>query len=216
MTTLCDHSRALWPVPTTSSRGSDVGRSARRLPPARAGRASSERGVALVELALCITVILIILYGTVELAFMYRSGTAANTASRAGARLAAATYGDAPNKLTAGDQIRISVEEALRQRSSTDTPTILRIYQADATGNPISSTFSACATNCQRYSWIGGQFVYQSGDWTSPDVCGTTIDSIGVYVEMTHASMTGIVRINRTFGERTVMRLEPSPACTTG
>lgn len=173
--------------------------------------------MALVELALCITVILIILYGTVELSFMYRSATAGSTASRAGARLAAATYADSSDKVNgAGNQIRLQVEEALRQRGSTDTPTVMRIYQADtSTGLPVSSNFSACATNCLRYSWVGGQFVYQSGTWTNPDACGTTLDTIGVYVEMTHTSLTGIVRINRTFGERTVMRLEPSPLCTT-
>jgi Flp pilus assembly protein TadG len=171
--------------------------------------------VALVELALCITVILVILYGTIELSFMYRSATAGSTASRAGARLAAATYADAGNKVTAADQIRISVEEALRQRGSTDTPTILRIYQADlTTGLPVNSTFSACATNCIRYAWNGTQFANPSGSWTTPDACGTTLDSVGVYVELSHTSLTGIVRINRTFGERTVMRLEPSTECT--
>ena len=201
-----------------------MGREGRR----RTGRAtrSDERGVALVELALVITVMLIILYGVVELAFMYRSATASNTASRAGVRLAAAAYPGTMDVASGGarttaqaniaDQIAASVVESLRQRNSTDTPTIMRIYQANATtGLPSNGdNFTTCGSNCFQYTWNGTTFARTSGSWSGPDVCGTQTDSIGVYVELRHASMTGIIRFDRTFGERSVMRLEPSATCT--
>lgn len=180
------------------------------------GRSSSSRGVALVETALCLTVILIILYGTAELAFIYRSSTTASSATRAGARSAAATYANASNKLSAGQQVADTVEEVLRQRSATDTPVMLRIYEAGSTGLPLDGDFGACAQSCLRYIWddANQEFDYQSGTWNDPDGCGTAVDRVGVYVQYDHESMTGIVDLTGLHSERTVMRLEPAAACT--
>lgn len=185
------------------------------MPPSGFGEPGFERGAALVETALCLTVILIILYGTAELAFIYRSSTTASSATRAGARAAAATYANAGDKLTAARQIADTVEEVLRQRSATDTPVVLRIYEADSTGRPLDGDFTACAQSCLRFAWDGAnqEFDYQSGTWTDPDGCGTAVDRIGVYVQYDHDSMTGIVDLSGLHSERTVMRLEPAAAC---
>jgi Flp pilus assembly protein TadG len=178
-------------------------------------RFSPEGGVALVEMAIGIIVLLIILFGVAELSFIYRSASAVSSATRAGARLAAATYTDAPDRLVAADQVRQTVDEALRQRGSTDTPTFMRIYEAGSNGQPANgASFSACSASCLRYQWDGSSFVYQAGTWTDPDGCGTTVDRVGVYVEYQHDSISGVVDLSGSHGERTVMRLEPSVACT--
>lgn len=179
----------------------------------RDGKAT--RGAALVEAAFALLALFTILYGVVELGFMFRSASVASSASRAGARVGAAVYPDATDRAAAVEQVRLSVEEALRERSTTDTPVFLRVYHARADGLPSNgASFEACNANCFRYSWDGTQFVLDGGSWTSPVVCGTNLDRLGVYIRLDHEPFTDLMPISGNISERTVMRLEPSDNCS--
>jgi hypothetical protein len=51
-----------------------------------------------------------------------------------------------------------------------------------------------------------------SPGWTNPQVCiGSTLDSIGVYLEVQHTYVTGAFGTSKVIKEHTVSRLEPAP-----
>ena len=168
------------------------------------------------------------MFGIVEIGFLFRSATIVSTSSRNGARLASAQYGSAKTPAaqnTVMDNVRLTVEKDLTDLASVDTPKDLWIYQADSNGYPVggdaSGGFASCGSNCYIYKWdtASGHFVLQSGSWTSPLSCGTTHDSVGVFVRATHKP----IGFSSTFGnftmaERTVMRLEPdsTASCPSG
>ncbi len=184
-------------------------------------RGAREQGSAIVESAIILPLIALIVFGIVEVGFLFRSATVVNSATRSGARLAAAQYGAASpgNQLATMNNVVATVEKDLESRGSTDTPVQLWIYSADAAGNPPSGGFGACGSPCYVYTWDAGtgHFVYASGSWPSPAACGPVHDSVGVYVKVNHdpigfASAFGSFTIN----EKTVMRLEPANTCPGG
>ena len=98
-------------------------------------------GAALVEAALVIPVVLLVVLAVFELGMMFKSATVASSASRAGARLASATYASTSPTTVVGAPVGTAVRsgvpalvagavtEALRDRNSGDTPVALRIYR---------------------------------------------------------------------------------------
>jgi hypothetical protein len=188
-------------------------------------RLSGDHGSALVESALILPVLAVMIFGIVELGFLYRSASIVNSSSRSGARLAAAQYSAAQTSLTEAtvvDNVRLTVEKDLQSRGFTDTPVQLWVYKADGNGDPPPGDFSSCATNCFVLPWIPatGHFAsplnVSTGSWPGPDGCGKAVDSIGVWLQVTHVplgftSMFGSI----TLKEKTVMRLEPRTDCTT-
>jgi hypothetical protein len=191
----------------------------------RAERRRRDGGAALVEAALVVPIVILIVLAVFELGMMFKSATVANTATRAGARLASSTYAlapttggtaDNPNKRGVADLVASAVTEVLRDRQSGDTPQELRIFRAQANGTPVGGDFTACATDCHRYAWNGTSWVHQGGSWDTPDACGSTLHSVGVYVTVRHEAQNGVIPLRRTLDEVTVMRLEPRPGnqCT--
>ena len=205
----------------------------------RRRRGSGDEGAALIEAAIILPFLALMVFGIVELGFLFRSATVVNTSTRSGARLAASQYGSA---VTSGDQQNVAdnvartVERDLTSRGGTDKPDQLWIYKSDAqgfpstdaSGQPSNGQFTTCGSPCFVYIWDSTAspptFVRQSGgSWTSPDqVCGTAHDSVGVYVRLTHAPI-GFSNFlgTLTMDEHTVMRIEPPGeqtlnACPTG
>jgi Flp pilus assembly protein TadG len=185
----------------------------------RSRRLRGERGSALLESAIVLPFLVVMVFGIVELGFLFRSAAIVNTSTRSGARLAASQYGSAT---TVADQRNVmdnaaeSVERDLASRGGVDTPVQLWIYKADTDGFPIGKgSFSSCTAPCFIYTWNSGtsKFVRQSGAWANPVVCGPSHDSVGVYVRLSHAPLgfsnfIGTLTVN----EKTVMRLEPPNA----
>ena len=175
------------------------------------------RGAALVEAAFVLPFVALLVFATVELGMVFRSATVAANASRAGAREVAATYPNAPDaaaRTTVLTRVGTVVEEALRDRSRTDTPQELRIYQAQANGSP-TDTSGACDTRCITYTWNPSTttWVHSAGTWNDPVACGMTMDRVGVSVRLAHGGSVGPWRFTRPIFEHTVMRLEPSVLC---
>jgi len=183
--------------------------------------ARHERGAALVEAAVLLPVVLMIVFAILELGMMFKSATVASSASRAGVRLASATYApapaggagtaDNPDKPGVGGLVASAVAEVLRDRQAGDTPQLLRIYRSQADGTPVGGNFSTCATDCLRYSWNGSGWAFQGGTWTSPDACGAVLHSVGVYVSVRHEASNDFFPLAKTIDEFSVMRLEPRP-----
>lgn len=180
----------------------------------RFARHRDDRGSALVEAAFVVPVILLLVAGIVEYGFLFRSASVTSTATRSGARLAAANYpsADAATQPAVIDAVRQAVEKELSSRHGSDTPVDLWIYKADTSGSPPSGNFSSCGSPCFTYTWnsVSKQFSSVSGAWPAPVVCGDVHDSIGVFVRMEHKPIGfSVVFPTFTVKERTVMRLEP-------
>jgi hypothetical protein len=193
----------------------------------RAGRKSlarknRERGAALIESAIVLPVLLVLVIGIIEIGFLVRSASVANSSTRSGARLAAALYGGATTstaQTTVIDNVRQTVEKDLSSRGSYDIPVAMWVYKSDAGGNPPSGNFTSCGSPCFTYAWsvATGHFTSLAGTWSSPLACGQTHDSIGVYIRMKHSPI-GFVNFvgSMNLDEHTVMRLEPRNSCPAG
>jgi hypothetical protein len=188
-------------------------------------RVRGDHGSALVESAIILPFLAIMIFGIVELGFLYRSASIVNSSSRSGARFAASQYAAAKTPLTQAtvvDNVRLTVEKDLQSRGTTDTPVQLWVYKADNRGNPPPGDFSSCATDCFVLPWIAATRHFASpldvstGSWPDPDGCGKVIDSIGVWLQVTHVPLGFTSAFGTiTLKEKTVMRLEPRTDCTT-
>ena len=162
-------------------------------------------------------IVVLMIFGIVEIGFLFRSATIVSTSSRSGARLAAAQYGAASTSAAQNnvmDNVRLTVEKDLTSRASDDTPVVLWIYKADANGNPPSGGFTTCGSPCYVVHVERRHGALHAVEWQRgppPVACGTAHDSVGVYVKATHTPI-GFTSTFGTFNinERTVMRLEPS------
>lgn len=168
-----------------------------------------DRGAAMIEATFVIPVMVLIFFGLTQLAFAMSTTSSATTASRTGARLASSSYAPAVASGTTAaslDNIRLGVERDLDGRPSQAEPVSLWVYEADGDGNPTSG--ASCSGSCIRWTWDGTQFASQTGTWTDPDACGTTIDWVGVRVVLEH-DITAPALDDITVTRTTTMRLEP-------
>jgi hypothetical protein len=182
----------------------------------RGGRCRT-RGAALIEAALVLPVLFILVFGIIEIGMLVDTATVTSNASRNGARLASANYGDAgaSERDDVLDAVRTTVEESLNSLPESATPQELWIYEANANGYPgAASNFSSCASSCIRYTWDGDGFANPAGSWNDPDACGSSLDRIGVYVAVRHEFLTHMLGAGKTVDEHTVMRLEPEVDCS--
>lgn len=195
-----------------------------RVPPRRPARPTpcrqDERGVALLEAAFVLPVLVVVVLGIMEFGLVFASTSTATQASRSGTRVAAVQYAAAGTaaaaQRTATDSIAAAVAADLKGLGGA-TPVGLAIYKVDPTstsglpvgGRPGVNMVGGCTDRCVRYTWNGTSMAYSSGSWTDPDACGAAIDSIGVYVQVNHKYVTGLLGSTRTVTGSTVMRLEP-------
>lgn len=180
------------------------------------GRRSRTRGAALVEATLVLPLLVLLVFGVVELGLLIDTATVTSNAARNGARLASANYADAENaaeRQAVLTSVRVSVEESLNALRANVTPLELWIYEANADGYPGGSGFDSCSGSCIRYAWDGERFSNPTGSWTDPQACGVELDRVGVYVKVRHEYLSRIIGAGHTIGEHTVMRLEPRIEC---
>jgi hypothetical protein len=187
----------------------------------RSRRLRGDRGAALVESAIVLPFLVLMVFGIVELGFLFRSASVVTSSTRSGARLMSAQYGSATvvDQPTIISAVRQTVEKDLSNRAFDDTPVEMWIYQAGSDGRPLSGDFTTCSAPCFTFTWNGSSFTQNGGSWPSPVVCGTDHDSVGVFVRMLHApvgfaNFLGTLTVN----EHTVMTLEaPNPnTCPAG
>jgi hypothetical protein len=190
--------------------------------PTKRRRREAESGAVLVEAAFALPVFLLLIFGVIEWGLFFAGSATTTSATREGARYASANFAVAATQPTAADQIRDLVVQDMTALTGQDVPVSLWIYKANASGYPgpdSQTDYSSCNQSCYRYSWTGGTFVRDTSNptqnYTTPDACGVTLDSIGVYVQVKHAYVTGIltsiVGATSTISEATVSRLEPKP-----
>jgi len=176
-----------------------------------------------VEAAFAIPVLLLILLGTMEFGLAFASGSVTTGSSRSGARLAATSYAPAGTvqsaQLTAANGIADAVSADLMALQNAE-PVGLAIYEVNSSssegaptgGFPGDLLSGGCTSSCMRFTWDGDEMVHTSGSWSDPDACGTTVDSVGVFVQVRHTYVTGLIGETRLVNGHTTMRLEPLPS----
>jgi Flp pilus assembly protein TadG len=182
------------------------------LPP---DRLSGDRGAVLVEAVFVFPVIFFILMAIFEYGFLFAAQSTTQSSTREGARFASANFAVAADKSLASDQVMAEVTKDLGALTSYDTPIQLLIYKSDVDGKPVGGTVTSCTASCFHYTWNGTKFVNDTPvaqQWTNPQGCiSSTLDNLGIYVEVRHNYVTGAFGSSQLLKERTVSRLEPLP-----
>ncbi|MGL5929741.1 MAG: TadE/TadG family type IV pilus assembly protein, partial [Dermatophilaceae bacterium] len=173
---------------------------ARRRPP------RDERGAVSIEAAFVGVLLLVILSGVIDVSVLFRTTYEVSSASRAGARLAAAEPMAPTFARDAARQV-VSSMEGMDYRRITE----LWVYRADPsspTGEPVSGS-GACGSQCVSFDVTpSGNVTGGLGAWSGRNACaGGNVDAVGVRVQYRNEAPI-------TFGddvlieETTVMRLE--------
>lgn len=187
--------------------------------------ARGQRGAVMVEAALILPVMALLIMGIMEFGLLFTSYSTTTAASRSGARLAATAYSQAGTSTSAqnlaAQQISLATAADLEVLNNAE-PVGMAIYRVDPSrpdgepsgGFPGPNMTGGCTSRCIRYTWNPSTETFDrtGGSWTDADACGTTVDSIGVYVQSEHSYISGILGDTRDVDGHTVMRLEPLPA----
>lgn len=198
----------------------------------RARRLHSDDGTVLVEAAFILPVLVFIVMAIFEFGLLFAAQSTAQSATKDGVRFASANYAVAGSNQAAADAIASDVAKDLNLATTGyDTPLKLFVYKADtdnpnsaARGDPIGG-YGSCTQSCYRYTWSGSGWTADMGSpgWSKPSACVildsskpnagiNTLDSIGAYVEVRHAYVTGAFGSSQVIKEHTVSRLEPLPS----
>jgi hypothetical protein len=203
----------------------------------RRGR-RGESGAIAVEAALVIPVLLILVFGMIEFAFVMRDYASVSNGVRTGARIAS-TGADAgpgtcetgtgapPCTSTSSPALAQEAADAIQRSGSAMPPDAINymlVFKANAAGYPgaeSNRTMPATCTgtpNCVRFVWRPtlDAFRYAEGTWTSTSISACfpgsvtyPMDRVGVYLNATHKMMTGLFGANITLSDRAVLDFEP-------
>jgi Flp pilus assembly protein TadG len=188
---------------------------------ARARRRRGEKGAVAIEAAILTPLLLLLVFGIIEFGMLFKDWLAVTSSVRAGARMASAEPRYLSFAQDAADQV--AKEGSALKMSDVQE---LWVYKAQISGTsagyPVggNSSFTSC-TACVKFHWnpSTAKFVPYSNTWayTTQNACqgDPAHDSIGVYLQISHDGVTGLIFDNMTIKEHTVMSLEPLPATKT-
>ena len=180
-------------------------------------RLAGERGGSAVEAVIVTPVVMALIFGIVEMGFVFKDYLAAAGAVRAGVRIASASPRTATFAQAAADKVALT-GGAMNFKDIQQ----MWVYKVSALSDkPVGySDFSGCTT-CVKFRWDTGtnKFVPTSDNWpsTSQNACSSSSpfgppDRVGVYVQLRHAPFTGFVFSSPlTISESSILTLEPMP-----
>jgi Flp pilus assembly protein TadG len=176
---------------------------------------TGDRGAVLVEAVFVFPIVFFIVMAIFEFGLLFAAQSTSQSSTREGARFASANFAVAADKTVAADQVMAEVRKDLGALTGYDTPIQLLIYKADGDGNPVRGSLTSCTASCFHYTWNGSAFVNDTPAaqaWNNPQGCiSSTLDNLGVYVEVRHNYVTGAFGSSQVLKEHTVSRLEPLP-----
>lgn len=196
---------------------------------------TGSRGAVAIEAALVTPLLLIIVFGIIEMAFLMKDDVALTSLVRQGGRTASSALADHHEQSHNPSEYCVaptcSVENAPEladvtamaiQRAGAALPKdsidVLWIYKADADGYPAGNSgsdhFASCSTDCVVYKWSStdGAFDYVSGTWLADDInacTGSDLDTVGVYMRATHSFLTGLFSNGVDITDHAVFAFEP-------
>ncbi|QIG42366.1 pilus assembly protein [Nocardioides anomalus] len=196
----------------------------------RRSRARSERGAVAVEAALVTPLLLILVFGIIEMSLLMRDVMATSSAVRVGARMASTAAGAGPGTCKAGDttctpqkapRVAQVAADAIQRAGSAmpkDSIDWILVYRANTSGYPLpdsNKSLTTCSTDCVKYVWDKDldKFRYLSGQWDSRSINACVNDAslmaVGVAMRSHHDWITGFFGNGVDLEERTVMQFEP-------
>lgn len=198
------------------------------------------RGAVAVEAALVTPLILLMVFGIIEMAFLMKDDVALTSAVRNGGRTASASAGAGPAGVDAdGDCIapcsaantprlaQLAANAIQRSGSALPKDSIeeLWIYKANDKGYPgnAGATAWSCSADCIRYKWVAAkdQFRYYGGTWQSASIAAcanNSPDAVGIYMKARHSFITGLFSNGVEIEDHAVFAFEPLPSlsCAAG
>jgi Flp pilus assembly protein TadG len=183
-------------------------------------RMFGERGAAAVEAAIVTPVVMALLFGIVELGFVFKDYLAVAGAVRSGVRIASAN----PRTSTFAQVAANTVAQTGGAMNFNDVQQlwVYQVVKTPLTSNkPIGFTdFSNC-TVCVKFHWDTGTnaFVpFPTPNWpsSSQNACsasgpGGPPDRIGVYLQLKHYAFTGLIFSSVNISDASILTLEPIP-----
>ncbi len=190
----------------------------------RRHRTRGQRGSVVVESALALPIFLLLIFGTMEFGLAFRTYLTLTNTTRDAARFASTLGNDA-------DADYQTVAEAVANLQGMKAGALQKIIIFKATG-PSSTTSSGALAACRTASVTGLCNTYTGTistnptdygcNYTSPDrywcPAGRKVnvsdppDYVGVYIEVKHTGLTGVLGMTRNFSDEFIMRLEPTRA----
>lgn len=204
----------------------------------RSGR--GERGAVAIEAALVTGVVLTMIFGIVEMAFLMRDHVGVGSAARVGVRAASTGAGAGacvsnpadvvpcpPNDVPELAQRAADAIASARTVLPNDAITHVMVYRATASAD--APDLAACTSECVAYRWYPSQnrFRYAQGAWDSRQISGCAepkapgyapLDAVGVQLVVEHDWLTGLFGGSMDLSDHAVMSFEPltNAACAPG
>jgi Flp pilus assembly protein TadG len=195
-----------------------------------ARRQRSERGAVAVEAALVTPLLMLLVFGIIEMSFLMRDAVGVTNQVRSGARIASteASAGmttTSPKVPALATDAVTAIANAGSSMPLSQTSFVL-VYQANSAGYPLpaGNTAMTCTTNCVKYVYNSGtnRLLYSSGSWDSSTINACVNDgsrmSVGVAMSAQHTWITGLFGTGVAVPGRVMMQFEPLPTttCTAG
>jgi Flp pilus assembly protein TadG len=164
-----------------------------------------QRGQSLVEFAMVLPVMAVMLSAVLEFGFAMDANMALEAASRQGARVGAVLGNDGTQGVCTGSRLTTAeatvdpaildtVKASLTSGGIDFTKVKVWIFLADANGQPTVNEIN-------KYSWVAGAWQSSTGDaWRACDrhdgtFAGGIYDDVGVRIQYTYASRTGLLAV---------------------
>lgn len=171
-----------------------------------------DRGAVAVEAALLFPLLILLVFGTIEITLLLRDYVTVNSAVRSGARTASAE----PRQASFAQDTADAVERAAAALPKGQVDFIY-IYRANSKGypGPNGNTSIYCpAGSCVKYVWndtLGRFNDDASGSWfaSSINACPGEVESVGVYMQTTHKALIGLLGPEWKVSDRAVLNFEP-------
>jgi len=207
-------------------------------------RPRAERGAVAVEAALVTPLLVLLVFGIIEMSLLLRDYAVVTSNTRTGARIAStgaaagpATCTPSPCTPPSAPKLAQMAADAIQRTGSAmpvDYIDYIIVYKANDAGYPgalpsLPAATAPCgaAANCVLYRWneSANQFRYVSGTWAStsisacfPGTVANPLDRVGVALQATHKMVTGIFATTFVLRDHTVMNFEPLPgaSCKSG
>jgi hypothetical protein len=200
----------------------------------RGVRRRDDTGAAAVEFAIVLPVLLLLVVGMIEFAFVMRDNLSTSSAVRTGVRAAITGAGDGCVQGSGSTCVPSLAQAAANsvEKGGLGMPknsiNYILVYKANDLGFPGANgvstmpTKAACGTtvaNCVAFIWDqtansgAGGLVYSSGAWNSSQInaCLPTPDQMGVFMSVNHPYITRLFGATLTVSDRAVMRFQPLP-----